>query len=202
MTLTRCTGCMETIPEGEVRYAFDEAYCERCFDDLFTYCCRCDRLLNREDVQWDRDGDPHCSECFEEENDDESPDNPEVYDADRQLIVELSRGFLAGRLIKHSLIKVNKNDILLTKLRDKVGIVDNPVYVYGLIDREEYQLSVSQNLIDDTKEFILLHGLDWRINPDSGVNRIGISLTLRKNNLKDVVNLIRQTTRSKILCVA
>ena len=58
MELTRCTGCMELIPEGEVRYAFDEPYCERCFDDQFTYCCQCDRLLSREDVQWDRDGDP------------------------------------------------------------------------------------------------------------------------------------------------
>jgi len=36
--------------------------------------------------------------------------------------------------------------MLLAKIRDKVGMVENPVYVYGLIDREEYQLPGNDQL--------------------------------------------------------
>jgi len=189
--MAHCTSCLEEIPHGEVRYAFDEVYCERCFDDLFTYCCRCDRLLYREDTQWDNDGDPFCAECYEEDNDECCPDNPEVFDADRQLIVELARGFLYDKPIVKSLIRINKNDHLLTKIRDKVGIVENSVYVYGIKDRDEYQISVSQNLIDTVKEFALKNGLDWKVNQDIGVNRIGISYSLRQHSLKETVKLIK-----------
>jgi len=189
--MAHCTSCLEEIPHGEVRYAFDEVYCERCFDDLFTYCCRCDRLLYREDTNWDNDGDPYCAECYEDDYDHECPDNPDVSEADRKLIIELSRGFLYDKPVNKSLIRINKNDQFLSKIRDKVGIVSSPVYVYGLLDRDEYQLSISENLIDAVKEFILLNGFSWKIKNDTGVNRIGISLLLRNSHLKEVVKLIR-----------
>ena len=197
--MAHCTSCLEEIPQGEVRFAFDEVYCERCFDDLFTYCCRCDRLQYREDTNWDNDGDPYCAECYEDDYDHECPDNPDVSEADRKLIIELSRGFLYDKPINKSLIRINKNDHFLSKIRDKVGIVRSPVYVYGLMDRDEYQLSVSENLIDSVREFILINGFPWKIKNDTGVNRIGVSLSLRNNHLKEVVKLIRAATTRELL---
>ncbi len=189
--MAHCTSCLEEIPHGEVRYAFDEVYCERCFDDLFTYCCRCDRLLYREDTHWDNDGDPYCTECYEEDNDESCPDNPEVYDADRKLIIDLCRGFLYDKPVKKTLIRINREDYFLPKLRGKVGLIDNPIYVYGLADKEGRQILVSNNLFDSVKSFLQENNLDWIVAQDSGVNRIGINYTLRKNNLEIIANLIR-----------
>jgi hypothetical protein len=99
-------------------------------------------------------------------------------------------------------LKINKNDFLLQKIRDCVGLVDNPLYLFGLIDRDEYQLSVSPNLMDAVKEFILLNGLELKIIDGIGSNRIGISYSLRKDHLPTVVKLIKQLTEQKELVLA
>jgi len=200
--MAHCTSCLEEISHGEVRYALDEVYCERCFDDLFTYCCRCDRLLYREDTNWDNDGDPYCADCYEDDYDHECPDNPDVSEADRKLIIELSRGFLYDKPVKKALIRINREDYFLPKLRGKVGLIDNPIYVYGLADKEGREILASKNLIESIKTFLQVQNLNWLVSEDTGVNRIGINYTLRKNHLEVITALIKEAATTKELLPA
>jgi hypothetical protein len=151
---------------------------------------------------WDHDGNPYCSECYQDDYDGECPDNPDVYEADRKLILQLSRDWLNGRCNHNSLIRINTKDFQLQKIKDKVGLVDIPIYLFGLIDRDEYQLSVSPNLMDQVKEFILINGLELQITEGIGADRIGISCSLRKDHLPTVVKLIKQLTEQKELVLA
>jgi hypothetical protein len=151
---------------------------------------------------WDHDGNPYCSECYQDDYDKDCPDNPDVYEADRKLILQLSRDWLNGRCNHKSLIRINTKDFQLQKIKDKVGLVDIPIYLFGLIDRDEYQLSVSPNLMDQIKEFILINGLELQITEGIGADRIGISYTLRKDHLPTVVKLIKQLTEQKELVLA
>jgi len=198
----RCTICNCELQLHEVRHAYEEVYCEECFCENFNYCTRCDEVISRDQTLWDQDGNPYCNDCYQEEYDEDCPDNPAVYESDRKLILQLSRDWLNGRCNHKSLIRVNTKDFQLQKIKDKVGLVDIPIYLFGLEDREEFQLSVSPNLTDHVKEFILLNGLDLKIIDGIGSNRIGISYTLRKDHLPTVIKLIKQLTEQKELVLA
>jgi hypothetical protein len=200
--MSRCSICNCELESHQIRYAFEDIYCEDCFSENYNVCNRCDEVISRDQTLWDGNGDPYCSECYEEEYDDDCPDNPEVFDSDRKYILKISRDWLNGRCNHKTLIRINKNDFQLRKIKDKVGLVDIPVYVFGLIDRVEYQLSVSTNLLDQVKEFILLNGLELKITEGIGSNRIGISYSLRKDHLPTVIKLIKQLTEQKELVLA
>jgi len=197
----RCFDCGQEISGDETRFAYDEPYCESCFDDRFTYCCRCDMLLRRDDVHWDNDGDPFCDACWEENNDDDSPENPEVSDNDRRLIIELCRGYISGRNTGKTLIKIRSTDFMLKELQRAVSFVSKPIYVYGLTDTHDYQISCSPDLVSQVKEYLLLNGLSWQICEESGINRLGISYSLRKNNLNELTRLIRSITKEAVCAV-
>ncbi|MBX3006965.1 MAG: hypothetical protein KF816_02955 [Melioribacteraceae bacterium] len=201
--MSQCSVCQCELESHQIRTASnDEIYCEECFSENYNYCNRCDEVISRDETQWDDEGDPLCSSCYENMHDDDSPDNPHVYDSDRKLILELSRSWLSDRSNHKSLLKINKNDFLLQKIRDSVGLVDNPIYLFGLIDRDEYQLSVSPNLMEEVKDFILINGLELKIIEGIGSNRIGISYSLRKDHLPTVIKLIKQITEVKELALA
>jgi len=105
MSIIYCSCCSEKIGEGEIRWAEEEAYCDDCFSELFTHCDHCDDVVRRSNAYFDDLGNAHCSNCWDEENDDECPDNPDVDDADRKLIVELSRSWLLGKQAKRCVMK-------------------------------------------------------------------------------------------------
>jgi hypothetical protein len=201
MSRTNCHICNEPLNEDQIRWAFDDPLCESCFSEGYTYCSQCDTLISRSETQYDNDSEPFCSDCWQEHNDDDSPNNPKVYDADRSLIIELSRCWLLGKKPKKSIITVNPNDHLLLRIRDRIGLVDNPIYLFGLQDREEYQLSVTKNLMEDVREFILLNGLDWKIIEGMGCNRLGIAYSLRSQYTNTIIDLIKELTqvREKVL---
>ena len=194
MSKTYCTNCNDQLTEEEIRWANDEQYCEDCFNDRFVYCERCDSVIRRNDAHFNNDDVPFCDDCWESDYDEECPDNPEVDDSDRSLIIELSRDWLLGKTTKRSVIKINQKDFMLSRIKEKVGLVDSPIYIFGLIDREEYQLSVSANLLDAVKEYIVLNGLNWKVTEGIGCSRLGISHSLRKDNLSDVLKLIKSIT--------
>ncbi|MCX6173993.1 MAG: hypothetical protein NTZ27_04465 [Ignavibacteriales bacterium] len=198
----RCSNCDCEIRDDDARFAFEEPYCEDCFSDLYNYCSGCDTVIRSDRTYYDQDGNPFCEDCHENQYDEDCPDNPDVFDSDRKLILELSRNWLLGKEIRKILISINKKDFLLQKIRDKVGLVESSLYIFGLQDRDEYQLSVSPNLIDQVKEFILFNGLDLKVIEGIGCNRLGISYTLRKENLDLVVNLIKQISQVKELVEA
>lgn len=189
-----CHNCEDELRDSEVRWAFEEPYCEDCFDNMFNYCCRCDSVIYRESSHYNDDGDPYCAECFEENYDDNCPDNPDVTDSDRELVVKLSRGWLQGKVETRRPVFINDKDILLRTIKDKVGLVDNPIYVYGLVDREEYQLSASADIFSSVHQFTLLNDIKVKVQASPGCNRLGISLFLRKNYQKEVVEMIKQIT--------
>lgn len=195
---TYCTSCNDQLYEDDVHWAFDEPFCQQCFDDRFVYCARCDTLMHRSDAEFNDDDASYCTECWQEVEDDDAPKNPEVYDADRAQIIELSRSWLMGRRARKSAIKVNEKDHLLNKLRDRVGLVEQSLYVFGLQDREEYQISASPNILDQVREFVLLNALDWTVAEGIGCNRLGIALNIRQNALKMAVKLIRSLSEARI----
>lgn len=189
-----CNSCGCSINDDEARWAFEEAYCEDCFDNTFNYCCRCDSVIYRESAQYNDEGDPYCDECYEDNFDDDCPDNPDVCGSDRELIVNLSRSWLKGKVETRRPVFINDKDILLRTIKDKVGLVDNPIYLFGLVDRDEYQISVSSDLFDIVQSFVITMGIKANVISSPGCNRFGISLSLRRNNQKEIVELIKQIT--------
>ena len=197
-----CHNCEEELNDNQVRWAFEEPYCEDCFDNMFNYCCRCDGVIYRESAHYNDEGDPYCSECYESNYDDDAPDNPDVTESDRELVVKLSRSWLQGKIETRRPLFINDKDILLRTIKDKVGLVDSPIYVFGLTDRDEYQLSVSADLFDKVQIFFQLNDIKAIVVSGPGCNRLGISLSLRKNNQKEIIDLIKQITTIKELVPA
>ena len=189
-----CNNCEEDLHDDDVRWAFEETYCEDCFDNLFNYCCRCDSVIYRENAHYNDDGDPYCSDCYEDNYDDDCPDNPPVTDTDREHVIQLSRSWLQGKVETRRPIFINDKDILLRTIKDKVGLVDNPIYVFGLIDREEYQISTTSDLFDTVQGFLLTKQSTAKVVTSPGCNRLGISLSLRKNHQSEVIELIKTIT--------
>ena len=189
-----CHNCDDQINDYQARWGFEEPYCEDCFDNMFNYCCRCDGVIYRESAHYNDEGDPYCNDCYESDFDDDAPDNPDVFDSDRELVVKLSRSWLQGKIETRRPLFINDKDILLRTIKDKVGLVDNPIYLFGLIDRDEYQLSVSADLFEKVQTFVQLNGIKAIVVSSPGCNRLGISLTLRKNNQKEIIELIKQIT--------
>ena len=187
----RCTNCEENIRDEGTRWAFDQPYCEECHNNLFTYCVHCDGEIYRNSAYFNADGEPYCEDCYDEdETDHDCPDNPEVYEEDRKDIIHLSRQWLEGKLETKKHISINKKDYFLNNIRAIVGLVGKPIYLFGLIDRDEYQISASQNIIDKVKE----HFQMFIITETGGVNRLGFSLTLRKTNQQQIADLIKSLT--------
>jgi hypothetical protein len=85
----------------------------------------------------------------------------------------------------------------LQSIRTKVGLVDSPIYLFGLIDRDQYQISASGDLYNTAKEYVMLNGIAAEVMLTQGCNRLGISLSLRKNNQKEIIGLIRSITTIK-----
>lgn len=193
----RCNGCERELQDDEVRWGFDEPYCENCFDETFNYCSRCDSVIYRDETQYNSDGDPYCRDCFDEDYDDDAPENPDVYDSDREHIIKLSRSWLQGKVDSRRPIFINPKDILLRSIKDKVGLVNSPIYIFGLLDREEYQISASNDLLQKVQEFVLLNNIEANVISTPGCNRLGISQALRKSNQPEIIKLIKSLTTVK-----
>ena len=189
-----CTNCEEELNDNLVRWFNEEPYCLDCFNEIFTFCSRCETVINRESTPYDCNGDPMCNDCYEDNYDDDCPDNPPVSESDRELVVKLSRSWLQGKVETRRPIFTNGKDILLKVIKDKVGLVDNPIYVFGLIDRKEYQISTSNELFVQVEDFFLKKKITVNTISTPGCNRLGISLSLRKNHQAEIIELIKSIT--------
>lgn len=188
-----CTICNGEFDQEDIRYYGDEPFCEDCFFDHYTYCSVCEEPVDRDYCRYDDSDNPICESCYEEDYDSDAPDNPIIYDNDRKEILSLSKDWLAGRRPKR-LIKINHNDFRLEEIQEKVGLVDKGLYLYGLRDREEYQLMVSTNLFNRISQYTTLNNWKVTIEQDGGNNRIGISKSLRENKFEDIVELLQELT--------
>ena len=73
---------------------------------------------------------PYCDECYNEEDDPDCPNNPDVDEVDRTHIINLSRNWLKGEIETKRPIYINNKDYLLKTIREKVGIGRSIPYMY------------------------------------------------------------------------
>ncbi|MCA0390091.1 MAG: hypothetical protein LCH52_16495 [Bacteroidetes bacterium] len=186
-----CEACNEPLDEDEIWWAFEEPYCITCYRERFSTCSECDELLHAEDGHYTDDS-CLCDECYEKfGSDPEMPENPVILPNDREEILNLCRTWLYSKKKRKQMIKINSKDIGLSRIRELVGHVSKPVYVFGLVDREEYDVSVSIDLKDRLMEYRLLHGLPWRVIETDGNRRIGFTLKLRSESPEIIANLLK-----------
>jgi hypothetical protein len=197
--MSKCANCGRVLEsEEEKRIAFDNYYCERCYDTLFASCSRCDMLIYDDEARYDNGGYCFCESCWEHENgSDIFPQNPEVGNLEREQIVNLSRNWLNGNVDYRTLIRINQRDYFLKTIQEKVGLVDKKIYCFGLIDRDEFQLRASSEIFEQVKEFIYLRGLYLIVEEVFIPRKLGISYSLRENNQDLIVELIREISTEK-----
>lgn len=188
-----CEQCGESVSEDGGHWYNDELYCEGCFYDSYTYCQRCDDSVSRDYCHYDGDGDAICDECYDNDIDENAPVDPEINDSEREQIINLSKCWLKGKKPK-TLIRINRNDQHLQEIQAGVGLVVHALYLYGLQDRDEFQIKASADLIDKVKELAPKNIIVFQ---DIGHNRLAISKTLRENNLTDIIQLIKSIHNSK-----
>jgi hypothetical protein len=179
-----------------MRWYGDDPYCEDCFNESFTYCSRCDETIDRDYARYNSSDEVMCSDCYEEDEDTDAPNDPQIFDSQRNEIISLAKDWLSGKRPKR-LIKINPNDYLLPEIQEGLGLVDNVLYLYGLQDREEYQMKVSSNLFNRVSQHTTLNNWDITIEKDTGTNRIGLSRTLRETKLDEIINLLRNLTTTQ-----
>jgi hypothetical protein len=194
----RCTNCNDVIPDGEVRWAFEDPFCENCFNDRYTYCSACDSVINRDEAVYNNSDDPLCNDCYQEDNDDDAPDNPPVEESDREYILTLSRNWLSGKVDHRRFININTKDFFLSEIRTKVGLIDSPVNLYGLKEREEYQITVSPDLEETLRELLPESLKYYSIKSVEGVRRLGLSYNIRRDNRQEIIQLIKSLTVVKV----
>ncbi|MEO8231487.1 MAG: hypothetical protein ABI638_04350 [Ignavibacteriota bacterium] len=192
--MSRCEVCNTELAQDEIRYAHSTILCADCFDDGYTYCSRCDSVITRSEAIYDDCGDAYCQSCYDENHDDNCPDNPEVNELDRQLIVHLSRNWLQGKVDNRKPLEINQNDHTLVKLRKQIGLVDKSLYCYGLVNREEYQITASFDLMDEVKKYLADRKLQLNVQFVAGTRRLGISDDLRTNNPNTTLDLLKALT--------
>jgi len=190
----RCTNCNDVVPDGEVRWAYEDAYCENCFNDSYTYCSACDSVVSRNEVVYNNSDDPLCNDCFSDAYDDDAPDNPEVTDTDREYILTLSRNWLLGKIDFKRFININTRDYFLSEIRTKVGLIDNPINLYGLKEREEFQVTVSLDLEGMLMEQLPESLKYYTLKSVEGVRRLGMSYNIRRDYRPEIIQLIKSLT--------
>lgn len=97
----------------------------------------------------------------------------------------------------------NKNDEYLYDIVIEAGGANNPIYLYGLINREEFEIRCSEDVffelislgIADEKNMKVMtpKGMVGIVIED-GERRLGISHDLRKNHKNFCIELIRKIT--------
>jgi hypothetical protein len=194
----RCTNCNDVIPDGETRWAYEDAYCENCFNDSYTYCSACDSVVSRNEVVYNNSDDPLCNDCYQDAYDDDAPDNPEVTETDREYILTLSRNWLSGKIDFRRFININTKDFFLSEIRTKVGLIDSPVNLYGLKEREEYQITISPDLERNVKELLPESLKYYKIKSVEGVRRLGMSYNIRRDYRPEIIQLIKSLTVVKV----
>ena len=185
-----CESCGEQLSDDDAYWYEGDAFCENCFYDSYTYCERCDEPISRDYCYIDRDGYHYCNRCHEDNIDDNAPVNPEVNDSERKQIINLSKCWLRGEKPK-TLIRINRNDYHLEEIQEKVGLTTRQLYLYGLADRDEYQIKASSNILETVRLQISELEIEATISEDIGCNRLAFSRTLREEHREEIIQLIK-----------
>ena len=198
MSTRRCLDCgCEVTPSNSYQHEGDY-FCEDCFHENYYHCDRCDDVIHRDDAYWDDDY-AYCRDCYQERtSDDDAPQNPPVNNKDRELIIELSINWLEGKVVNQKRIHIKKNDYRLDELREKVGCIDKCIYVYGLTDRDGYQIKAGSKIFDEVRDILNDINLEASVIEDDDSNRLGISYSLRKDHFDQIIELVKQLTTNLV----
>jgi len=212
-----CSNCEELVHSDDVQTHNDTIYCQGCFDEMFVCCsdcseyyhqdevydgiCRhceeenyctcnsCENRIHRDDALYDEDDEPYCENCYRE-SDDDIPKNPEI--GNDELI---ATSLLCKAPIANCPTAIrcwgNFKDVLIPNLIFKLGPVKHPVYLYGLKDREEYQLKLSVNVAGQIKKALAAHGLTPEILITGHASRIGIARQLRQEHFSTILKVLK-----------
>jgi hypothetical protein len=155
-------------------------------------------VVSRNEVVYNNSDDPLCNDCYQDAYDDDAPDNPDVDENDRMFILTLSRNWLSGKVDHRRFININTKDFFLSEVRTKVGLIDIPVNLYGLKEREEYQITVSIDLEETLRELLPESIRYYTIKSVEGVRRLGLSYNIRRDNRQEIIQLIKSLTVVKV----
>lgn len=190
---TTCSDCEEFFHRGSS--CGDR--CEDC-DSNYTACENCEDEIHNDNSWYDEDGGPYCRSCYHERCEEEGEreglfwvdSNPPV----KPGYVEKILAILSRPLPKKGLSRIagNMEDAHIPEIIEKVGPVQNPIYVYGLIDREEFEFAASSDLLPYAQA-ILGYGVE--LQPVPGNKRFGVARKHRDRTLGWVVSIIRGICR-------
>jgi hypothetical protein len=155
-------------------------------------------VISRNEVVYNNSDDPLCNDCYQDAYDDDAPDNPDVNESDREYILTLSRNWLSGKIDFRRFININTKDFFLSEIRTKVGLIDNQINLYGLKEREEYQITVSPDLEEILREQLPESLKYYQIKSVEGVRRFGLSYNIRKDYRSEIIQLIKSLTVVKV----
>jgi len=186
-----CDDCGEhSHTDNAYTTARNGSVCHSCYENHYFYCQRCDELYHNDDYR----GDGYCVNCYDEDEEDKfylDPTEIRVTDKTKEKLCALLKKPLPVSLPGYC--RGNEGDPYITQVIRAVGEVDFPVYLHGLIDREEHQFSLAAPLLRKFQKS------DWKrafkAIGNSSLNKIGICLDLRKNQFNRVVRLIKHLTR-------
>lgn len=189
-----CNSCECELDDDEIRWAYDLPYCINCFYENYNTCCNCGTTMDSDNTFYNDDGDTYCDDCYEYDYDPNCPDDPNVEDSDRELVINLCKNWLKNKSFTKSLLRINSKDHQLPLIRSKIGFVDRQIYIYGLIDRDEYQIKASPAIFNLVSQYVSLNNWDVTLAKDSGANRLGISYSIRNEKQEQLISLIKEIT--------
>lgn len=106
------------------------------------------------------------------------------------------------RARKRHPLRINRNHFELDKIIKIVGRVSRPVYVYGLLDRTQYDFCISPDLRSEVNEFLILNGIYWKY---FGIRRLPATRILqevRYGESDNVVKLLKYICKARKKIIA
>jgi len=82
--------------------------------------------------------------------------------------------------------------VYLREIREAVGLISKSIYVYGLVDRDEYQIRATSDLFPTVETFVQRDLPDYSVLEEEGSRRLGLSLDIRTNHFGLITKLIKE----------
>lgn len=144
-----CDDCERVIWSENSFNVNDRTICESCFNEHYGTCEACGVNLHRDQLFSNDNGYDYCEGCYESDDDKIHIESREANEDDIDNVVYL----LLNSLKRKN--PFNPRDSFLREIAEKIGEVENPVYLFGLRDRPDYEISVTPALYERIKHCIM-----------------------------------------------
>lgn len=186
-----------------------EYVCDNCYESNYCTCDNCGYAVHYDNVCSHEDEDDcYCPDCWEGRAACRGPQNPPVTKEDRETILALCSNWLQNKQ-KPIYCLTKSNDMYLAQLSQLVGMIEAPVYVYGIKDNHGCDFWCApeyyDKLADATADMVSYFDSTCKVKILQSSNPgIGISYIWRSNQLHTLANIIKKITQRKeeSVCVA